>query len=410
MAEMTLDQQRALAMASARLRMQEEPAPQPSPYSPQNLAGAAIEPNLSMLSGMIATPLSGLAGMAGAALPGPPGQSADWTRQVSEGLTYQPRTQGGKDAQEVISYPFRKIAEGADVLSEKAADITGSPAAGAIAKTAITGAQAALLGGALKGTPPAATMQGAGGIRLMQSAVKPILEDLKSGDARRALVTMLDEGINGTMGGMGKARQLARSLDDQVKDAISGSTGTVNIPTTGASLRRNWDQAANQVNPEADMAAVRGAWDEFRNSPQVRGKIDIPVQLAHALKQGTYRALGDKSYGEIGTASTEAQKSLASGLRQGVANAVPEAVAPLKREASLMNVLSVAERRALQEANKNPQGLAALRVDNPMAWMGFMADKSAFIKSILARALYSSADPRAVRTSVSSGAISEGNQ
>ncbi len=387
-----------------------QPAPQPGRNSLQNIAGGAIEPNLSMLSGMIATPLSGLMGLAGTALPGPPGQGARMARQVSEGLTYQPRTQGGKDAQEVIGYPFRKIEEGADWAGEKAAELSGSPAVGAGSKAAITGAQAALFAALMKGTPPAETMQGKAGIGLMQSVVKPILPDLKSGDAKRALITMLDEGVNGTMGGMDKTNQLARSLDDKVKEAVANSTATVNVPTVGGSLRRNWDNAVNQVNPEADMAAVRGSWDEFRNSPQVRGKVDIPVQLAQALKQGTYRALGNKSYGEIGSASTEAQKALASGLRKGVINAVPEVAAPLSREADLMNVLSVAERRALQEANKNPQGLAALRVDNPMAWMGFMADKSALIKSMLARALYSSADPRMTKLLAGSSAVSEGNQ
>lgn len=387
-----------------------EPAPQPSRYSPQNIAGAAIEPNLSMLSGMIATPLSGLMGLAGTALPGEHGQGARMARQVSEGLTYQPRTQGGKDAQEVIGAPFRKIEEGADWAGEKAAELSGSPAVGAGSKAAISGAQAALFAALLKGTPPAETLQGKAGIGLMQSAVKPILPDLKSGDAKRALITMLDEGVNATMGGMEKASRTTRTLDDQVKDAVANSTATANVPTVGSSLRSNWNNAINQVNPEADMAAVRGAWDEFKNSPQVRGKVDIPVQLAQALKQGTYRALGNKSYGELGTASTEAQKALASGLRQQVAAKVPEVVAPLKREAALMNVKDVAERRALQEANKNPQGLAALRVDNPMAWMGFMADKSALIKSMLARSLYSSADPRMTRLLAGSSAVSEGNQ
>jgi hypothetical protein len=124
------------------------------------------------------------------------------------------------------------------------------------------------------------------------------------------------------------------------------------------------------------------------------------------LKRGTYRALGEKTYGEMGSAATEAQKALARGLREEVAAKVPETVAPLAREADLMNVMGVAERRALMEANKNPMGLALL-AKNPYAWAGFMADKSALFKSTVARLLNTLGTPEGARGAMTSSSVGQ---
>lgn len=108
-----------------------EPAPPPeSPRSGRNLLGAATEPLAALTTGAVAGPLSGLAGMAGTMLPGPPGQGADWTHRVGNAMTYQPRSQGGKTALGAIAYPFEKIAQGADAAGGRVSDVAG-PAAGA---------------------------------------------------------------------------------------------------------------------------------------------------------------------------------------------------------------------------------------------------------------------------------------
>lgn len=223
---------------------------------------------------------------------------------------------------------------------------------------------------------------------VMQTAVKPAVQDLESGAADKAITTMLQEGINPTRGGMDKARNLVRALNDEVEPAIAASQATVNVPTVGSRLRDPHTTAMTQVNPQDDIAAVREAWDKFKTSPLVARKVDIPVQLAHALKKGTYQSLGGKAYGEIGTASVEAQKALARGLREEVGQAVPSILEPLKREASLMNVRDVAGRRALLESNKNTLGLSGLRMDDPLSAATFWADKSALLKALLARGLY----------------------
>jgi hypothetical protein len=236
---------------------------------------------------------------------------------------------------------------------------------------------------------------------LMQTAVKPSTDDLLSGASDKALKTMLDEGIAPTMSGWGlrdmtKVAKMTSQLDDQVGQAISGSQAKVSVPAVASRLNDTLEQAGMQVNPKTDMASVENAWTEFLTSPHIAGKREIPVQLAHALKKGTYKALGGKSYGEVGSTAVEAQKALARGLREESMEAVPEIKDLLARQSELMNVRDVAGMRALQEANKNPMGLAALRVDHPLSSISFMADRWAWLKALAAIGLHKGATPQAL--------------
>jgi hypothetical protein len=230
----------------------------------------------------------------------------------------------------------------------------------------------------------------------MQSAVKPKTADLASGAAKKAVKTMLAERIKPTVGGMEKASKITKNLDEQVEKLIAGSQAKVKVSDITKSVREPYKKAIRQFNPRADMKAVREVFEEAKAAPLLAGKKEIPVSLAHALKKGTYKSLGGKSYGEVGTASTEAQKALASGARQAVAQAVPEVANPLARQAALMNVRDVAGHRALLEANKNPMGLAALRMDNPLSAASFMADRWAWLKAALALQMQTGAAPHAL--------------
>ena len=103
----------------------------------------------SLLSGAIAVPAAGAASIAGAVMPGPPGQAEKWRDATQEALTYQPRTETGKRVADVISYPGQKLSELAETAGKKTMEATGSP-------TLATGVDVALnaiptvLGGALK--------------------------------------------------------------------------------------------------------------------------------------------------------------------------------------------------------------------------------------------------------------------
>ena len=228
---------------------------------------------------------------------------------------------------------------------------------------------------------------------MLQSAVKPS-SMLPAQDVKAGLNTMLAENIYPTSAGMNKATGITKNLDEQVGSILAQSPATVSVPAVTSRLDELLSKVGKQVNPQTDTAAVEKTWTDFLTNPHVIGQPTIPVQLAHELKQGTYASLGGKSYGEVGSASTEAQKQLARGLREEVAAAVPEVSPLLARQAALMNVKDVAGTRALIEANKNPLGLAALRMDNPLSAATFMADRWAALKAFLAMQMYSAGKPQ----------------
>jgi hypothetical protein len=221
----------------------------------------------------------------------------------------------------------------------------------------------------------------------MQSALKPVRSALKSGDADIAVQQMLDNGINVTKGGVDKLRGLIGDLNDQIGDKIGDSTATISKQKVLDSISGLQSKFTHQVDPLPDMTAIQGVADRFGAHPLLPDD-QIPVQLAQQMKQGTYQVLA-KKYGQLGSADTEAQKGLARGLKEGIADAVPNVGALNSKESDLIKTLSVAERRVLQKMNNNTIGLAGL-AHSPAAWAGMMADKSSLFNSLAARALNAS--------------------
>jgi hypothetical protein len=291
----------------------------------------------------------------------------------------------------------------ASPLAARIADMGTRAAGGALSG----GASAALVNpddagaGAVIGSllPGAAKLAGAAGsgissligdasTRLMQSAIKPTIAQLKSGDAATAVRTLLDYGINPTVKGVQTLRDKIGGLNDQIADMISNSPATVSRNKVVKSLDDVRRQFGTQVSPTSDLNAIQGVAEDFMAHPGIVGDA-IPVADAQAMKQGTYRVLA-KKYGQIGSADTEAQKALARGLKEEIAGAVPGVQGLNAEESRLISTLNVAERRALMELNKNPMGLASL-ASNPTSWAAFMMDKSALFKSLAARSLNATA-------------------
>lgn len=225
--------------------------------------------------------------------------------------------------------------------------------------------------------------------KLMQSALKPTLKQLETGQAATAVKTMLEEGISPTQSGVEKLQSKIKDLNTQVVNKIESSTGTVKKTDVLKYLDELEAKKLKQVNPADDLVAIDKVKQEFMNfnKPVIKtpGQA-IPVQLAQQLKQGTYASLA-KKYGQIGSTEVEAQKALARGLKEKVGEAVPDVLGLNKKEAQLIDTLDVVERRALMELNKNPGGLTLL-AENPLAAAAFQADKSALFKSLLARGIY----------------------
>ena len=60
-------------------------------------------------TGMLSSAAGGLAGLAGTALPGPPGQGAKWSQAIQEAGTYQPRTEAGKRDTELVGSNYNPL-------------------------------------------------------------------------------------------------------------------------------------------------------------------------------------------------------------------------------------------------------------------------------------------------------------
>jgi len=123
--------------------------PAQSDTRPVGDAGDVImDPLRQMGSAAIAAPIAGIAGlgtMAGNAMGLTDKQPGDVVRSVQSALTYQPRTKAGQVASNAVAYPFEKLAQGADYVGGRAAELTGSPAAGAAVNTALQAAPALLM-------------------------------------------------------------------------------------------------------------------------------------------------------------------------------------------------------------------------------------------------------------------------
>ena len=233
------------------------------------------------------------------------------------------------------------------------------------------------------------------GQRLMQSALKPDKAARTSGRAVTAVQTLLNEGINVTHGGADILRGKVDDLVGEVGKIIAKyPNATVDKQLVYDALGSSIEKALKQGTPQSDVAILNKAVMDFAQHPLLKNASEIPVQLAQELKQGIWRKLKDLSFGQgvVPSAEIAAQKAMGSGLRQGIENVIPE-VGPINAKTKeFLDALKLVEARVGAEGNKNILGLGVLSpsMQNFVAWM---LDRYPAGKSVLARYLYSHADP-----------------
>ena len=356
-----------------------------------------VEGAASMLSGMVAKPVSDVAGLAATGYDilrgNKSGDPTGFKNEVQSALTYAPRTKSGSNVAEYN--PLALIAKRVDWLGSGAQNnlapsATSGPlqsALGAGVHEAINQAPMFLGYGAKPVAKSLSGVMDTGSQNMMQSALKPTFESLRTGKAQSAIKTLLDEGINVTPGGVETMRGRIDQLNQRLKDTIANSSAVIDKQAVVQKLQPVYERFLKQVNSTSDVAAIQRAAADFQSHPLLTSD-QIPVQLAQELKQGTYRSLGEKSYGELKGAEIEAQKALARGLKDEIASAVPKVKALNAEESRLLNALSPVERRVMMDANKNPVGLGWLTI-NPAKFALWMADRSPLFKSLIARMLNS---------------------
>lgn len=172
------------------------PAPiQRAPKPAGNVFNALLEPVGVLGSSAIAAPVSGIAGIGSAVgnLLGIESNPASVIERVGSALTYEPRTKAGDVATSGVTYPFRKLAEGADYVGGKVAEASGSPALGAAANVGIQALPAALL--RTKTPTPAAQTQPLVGTaavaeKAMQAGFKLTPDQAGGGGVSRSAASM----------------------------------------------------------------------------------------------------------------------------------------------------------------------------------------------------------------------------
>lgn len=317
---------------------------------------------------------------------------------------------------------------GGEALKQNINTLRGKPMASPMAAAAQIGRQAAIQGGSeLAGQGLAKGVSLAAPI-LMQSAVKPapaMLKDART-TAPKLVQTLLDEGINVTEHGLSKLETLLGATNDVISDLVKNAPGKVLPGDVAQRTVRVADRAMMQVNPTSDVQAVKDVATEFLNHPRfsspttpaaqalgapARAARPLSVAEAQTMKQGTYQKLAG-SYGELSSATKEAQKALARGLKEEIAREVPEISALNAREGDLIAGLEAVGRRVALSGNKDPIGFAWV-AHRPMTFLTALMDRSPAVKSMLARGLYVPAgkvakvDPQLIRVAVSAVASAQ---
>jgi hypothetical protein len=215
-----------------------------------------------------------------------------------------------------------------------------------------------------------------------ESALKP--STTLSPEERAAVVkTGLEQAIPISKGGLEKLGGRIEALNQAIKDEIAADP-TRPIDPNKVATRADVAKAkfANQVNAQGDLNAIEASKQQFLDEQgrtpgapaQPTGLVDAqgnpimkpaqppkpapPMNAADAqtMKQGTYRVLKGK-FGEQGSASVEAQKALARGLKEEIASQFPEINGLNAAESKLLDLQPILERAVNRISNHQAIGI-----------------------------------------------------
>lgn len=217
---------------------------------------------------------------------------------------------------------------------------------------------------------------------LMQSALKPKEKQVTSGQAKTAVNVLLENDIPLNEKGV----QILKDKIDNLNNKINQTVKTSEIPVNKSEVIKVLDELkkrySNQVNPVDDLEAINKVEQNFINKhPDI-----LTAEAANQIKSGTYKVIGERGYGEVKSAATEAEKAIARGLKEQIEK-VDINVAPINAEQkTLIDTLKLTEQRVLKDANKDVIGIAQAN-PNPQSIAAVMLEKAP-IKSLIAKYLY----------------------
>src|SRR5574341_757951 len=241
-------------------------------YTPP--ASPTLEAALHLGSGMAAFPFALASGLGGLLLPGERGQGARRMRETQEALTYQPRSEAGRKLSAIATAPMRAMGRLSEKAGQKAADITGSPIAGALTEATMQMAPA-LVAAAVRPT----VMRGAEARQAKLTAEAPKQELLKEAQSEGYVVPSPSAAGRAlsSIGGKDVLKQEMAAHNQQITNAIARREAKL-APDAPLTLE-NLD------------AATRAASEPYRQigalSPTANSALEA-LQIARSEKRGWY--------------------------------------------------------------------------------------------------------------------------
>lgn len=185
-------------------------------------------------------------------------------------------------------------------------------------------------------------------MRLYESAIKPPAESKKLNRANKLQVLQegLDNGIVPTQAGIDKLEGLIKDINRDIKNTIStGATDgkTVNV----LDIANRLDDTEKFFKEMPDNKSYLDAIEKVREGLLDKGDSmgNIPLSQAQKMKTTIYRVLKD-SYGELSTATKEANKAVARGAKEEIANIFPEINYLNNKESLLLKLEPMIEKAA----------------------------------------------------------------
>ena len=187
-------------------------------------------------------------------------------------------------------------------------------------------------------------------------------------DAQRSNVvqTALQNEIPVSKAGLEKLGSLIDDLNDKIKGTIAQDPNRPIDPNAVSTRTDATKQRfSQQVNAQPDLSAIEASRQQFlreQGAPvDMQGNLIGPAPSmgaanAQAMKTGTYRVLAGK-YGEQGSASVEAQKALARGLKEEIATQFPEINNLNAAESRLLDLQPILERAVNRISNHQAVGI-----------------------------------------------------
>lgn len=254
--------------------------------TPKQWLGAG-EAGMQLASAAVSTPLSGLAAMAGGALPGPQNQSTDWEEGIQNMFTYRPKTQAGREASQAVAMPFQALGKVADVSGQAGSDLTAAagfpdaaPAVGAGINTAIQFAPSLLFRGG-KAPPTGAPAAARGGVH-------PAVAQAE----QAGFVLQPSQVIGGKkVGSVGKrvAERFAGKADLPAEASIKNQKRVVEMTAEDIGLKKGED-----ITPAAIETLRKQANAKYEALQKVKAELDPDVDYfygLHEIREGSKSAV-----------------------------------------------------------------------------------------------------------------------